>query len=124
MSLQEIPSITALLADPRLQGVPHEIAVEAARHTVALERERIKKGGAPTADLGARVALEAEALLRPGLVPVINATGIPIHTNLGRAPLHPEAARAVSVVARGYASVEMDLETGRRGGRLAGIDKS
>jgi L-seryl-tRNA(Ser) seleniumtransferase len=52
---------------------------------------------------------------------VINATGIVLHTNLGRAPLAPSAAEAVAEVASGYSNVELDLKTGKRGGRIAGI---
>jgi L-seryl-tRNA(Ser) seleniumtransferase len=88
------------------------------------ERQRLKAGGAAAADLGATVADEVAARLERSLVPAINATGIPIHTNLGRAPLHPDAVRAVADVARGYAVVELERESGRRGGRLATIERA
>jgi L-seryl-tRNA(Ser) seleniumtransferase len=53
---------------------------------------------------------------------VVNATGIPLHTNLGRAPLAPGAAAAVAAVAAGYSDLELDLETGRRGNRTAALE--
>ncbi len=65
-----------------------------------------------------RVADEAAPVLRR----VINATGIILHTNLGRAPLAPEALQAVMEVAGGYSNLEMDLATGARGSRLAGVE--
>ena len=53
---------------------------------------------------------------------VVNATGVVLHTNLGRAPLSAAAVRALEASAGGYASLELDLETGRRGGRGAFVD--
>jgi L-seryl-tRNA(Ser) seleniumtransferase len=124
MALSDLPSVSALLGDPRLEGVAHDLAVEVARDVLARERERLKAGGAAATDLGATVADEVAARLGRSLVPAINATGIPIHTNLGRAPLHPDAVRAVADVARGYAVVELERDSGRRGGRLATIERA
>jgi L-seryl-tRNA(Ser) seleniumtransferase len=62
------------------------------------------------------------AASRPRLRRVINATGILLHTNLGRAPLAREAIDAVAEVARGYANLEFDLASGARGSRTAGIE--
>ena len=59
----------------------------------------------------------------PTLRPVINATGILLHTGLGRAPLADEAIAAVAEVARGYCNLELDLEDGTRGRRTAGIER-
>ncbi|MDQ3953100.1 MAG: L-seryl-tRNA(Sec) selenium transferase, partial [Actinomycetota bacterium] len=82
-------------------------------------RERVAAGeDAPDA---AAVAEAARALLEEdrlrGLVPVINATGVLVHTNLGRVPLGPEQLDAVTEVAAGYSSLEYDLLAGRRGSR-------
>ena len=60
-------------------------------------------------------------IVAPRLVPVINATGVVLHTNLGRAPLSPAAIRAVAEVAAGYSNLELDLVTGRRGERAAAV---
>jgi L-seryl-tRNA(Ser) seleniumtransferase len=69
------------------------------------------------ADLARRGAERAERLARPHPGRVINATGIVLHTNLGRAPLAPGAARAVAEVAQGYSDLELDLASGERGRR-------
>ncbi len=124
MALSDLPSVSALLADPRLSGAAHELAVEAARDVLASERKRLKAGGTPADDLAATVAHQVAARLERSLVAAINATGIPIHTNLGRAPLHRDAVAAVAEVARGYACVELERESGRRGGRLATIERA
>ena len=85
-------------------------------------RERLKNGGDDLPDLASddyAMLLRAELLDRrtSSLKPVINATGIVIHTNLGRAPLADEAIDAVTSVARGYSNLEYDLGTGERGSR-------
>jgi L-seryl-tRNA(Ser) seleniumtransferase len=73
-------------------------------------------------ELAVRVAALAEALCRRHPRPVVNATGIVLHTNLGRSPLPPGAADAVREVAAGYSDLELDLETGRRGSRLGALE--
>jgi L-seryl-tRNA(Ser) seleniumtransferase len=85
-------------------------------------RARLVNGGGEIPDFGSDEhtnVLRAELLERraSSLKPVINATGIVIHTNLGRAPLAPEAIAAVSQVASGYSSLEYDLGAGKRGSR-------
>jgi len=69
------------------------------------------------ASLSGRLARRLERAASPSLVPVINATGVIIHTNLGRAPLSPEAAARVARVASSYSNLEYDLEAGDRGNR-------
>jgi len=121
MDLRDLPSIGELIADPRLRDLPHTVAVQAARAEVQAARLALRAGQPVDGDLAGAAARRAAADRRPRLRRVINATGIPIHTNLGRAPLAPEAVRAVAEVAQGYCNVELDLDTGRRGGRLAGV---
>lgn len=123
MPLRDLPSISALVSDPRLVSVPHALAVRLAREVVAEARQAAVQGGVVPPDLATVLVDRIEARRRPRLRRVINATGIPIHTNLGRAPLHPEAAAAVAEVASGYCNVELDLESGRRGGRLNGVEE-
>ena len=86
-------------------------------------REQIKAGAgvrdeqAGFAALESRVAAEVEALLAPSLRPLINATGVILHTNLGRAPLAPEVARRIAETATRYSNLEYDVEKGERGKR-------
>ena len=121
MSLSQLPSINRLLSDARLADLPHALAKRAAREVVDEARAAVRGGADVPADLAERAHARAQLLQVGRLRRVINATGIVIHTNLGRAPMAPEAVDAVSAVAGGYANLEMELESGKRGGRLAGI---
>jgi L-seryl-tRNA(Ser) seleniumtransferase len=100
------------------------VAVASTRSVLGELREAIR-GGALTAlpDVGSRVDERASTLLNGGIRPVINATGIVLHTNLGRAPWSPEACAAALRVAQGYCDLEIDLATGERGGRTAGVER-
>jgi L-seryl-tRNA(Ser) seleniumtransferase len=95
------------------------LAVRAAREVVAEARETVLSGGrAPDQEkLEEAVATRAKRLERPNLRRVINATGVVLHTNLGRAPLAPTAIERVTEVASGYSNLEYDLESGHRGSR-------
>ena len=78
-------------------------------------------GGCPSVDaqqILSAVENQLEDWLKPSLVPVINATGVMLHTNLGRAPLSQAAIQAVGNAAQGYSNLEFDLERGARGSRL------
>ncbi|MFN0156281.1 MAG: L-seryl-tRNA(Sec) selenium transferase [Gaiella sp.] len=115
-TLRDLPSVDSLLADPRLAAEPHEQAVAAAREALAQARAAIRAG----ADPGDPAASAAELLAtarRPRLRRVLNATGVLIHTNLGRAPLPEEALQHAVDVARGYSTLEYDLDAGARGSR-------
>jgi L-seryl-tRNA(Ser) seleniumtransferase len=115
--LRRLPSVERLAAG--ITDAPHHLAVAAAREELGRAREAIHAGGdAPTAEaLAAAVASRAAALAAPSLRPVINATGVVLHTNLGRAPLPAAAIERVAAVAAGYSNLEYDLEAGRRGSR-------
>lgn len=120
---RRLPSVERLLAQMRATGVPERygpaLTLEAARDTLADARARVA-AGEPVPELSALVqaALQRlEAAARETLVPVINATGVIIHTNLGRAPLSRDARRAMDAVAAGYSNLEYDLEAGERGSR-------
>jgi L-seryl-tRNA(Ser) seleniumtransferase len=111
MRLRDLPSVDELarrLDDP--------LAVEAARSVLARAREEVRAGADP-GDLVARGRAEVGALRAPRLRRVLNATGVLVHTNLGRAPLAEAALERVVDVARGYSNLEYSLDEGRRGSR-------
>ena len=95
--------------------------VELARNTVSEARQRVLAGAAAPSetDIVAVVRDAVIQLVTPSPRPVINATGVIIHTNLGRAPLSDSAIAAAENAAKGYSDLEIDLETGRRGSRQA-----
>jgi L-seryl-tRNA(Ser) seleniumtransferase len=116
--LRDLPSVDRLLADPRLAGEPRELALAAAREALEQARETIRAGG-EAGDV-AEVALTRLAAWRePSLRRVLNATGVVVHTNLGRAPLAAAALERVAEVGAGYSTLEYDLATGVRGSRQA-----
>jgi L-seryl-tRNA(Ser) seleniumtransferase len=116
--LRGLPSVDALAA--RLNGTPRSVAVAAARAEIADARSRILAGEEVDGSLAGleRTAGErANELDRGSLRTVINATGVVLHTNLGRAPLAPEAIAAAAEVAGSYSNLELRLEEGERGSR-------
>jgi L-seryl-tRNA(Ser) seleniumtransferase len=122
--LRALPSIEQLLRrpslEPRLAGVPRARAVAALRLAVERVRARLLSDTPrPFEDTDVDAALRT--LSTPNLRPVINATGVVLHTNLGRAPLAPEAVARVAAVARGYSNLEYDLDEGERGSRYAPV---
>ncbi len=115
-TLRDLPSVDRLVADDLLAGEPHELAVESARTVLAHAREEIRAGRDP-GPLAERVLADLERTRRPRLRRVLNATGVLVHTNLGRAPLAEEALARLVEVGRGYSTLEYDLERGERGSR-------
>ncbi len=111
MELRDLPSV-----DELARGSDDPLAVEAARRVVARAREEIQTGADP-GDLAARLQDELAATRAPRLRRVINATGVIVHTNLGRAPLAEEALARVREATRGYSNLEYDLSAGARGSR-------
>jgi L-seryl-tRNA(Ser) seleniumtransferase len=123
VKLRDLPSVDELLRDERLSSEPHELVVAAARKVLAEAREEIKAGVDPDA-LAERVVAELARGREPSLRRVLNATGVLVHTNLGRAPLADAALARVAEVGRGYSNLEYDLVLGERGSRqshLAGL---
>ena len=118
---RQLPSIDALLAGPGVARLlaehPRGLVVKAARETV--DMARVNGGAAPPEGWDAAVEAAVARLAVPSLAPVINATGVVLHTNLGRAPLAGAAIAALTNVARGYAALEYDLGRGTRGSRHA-----
>ena len=115
-TLRDLPSVDRLLADERLVGESHELAAAAARTALERAREEIRAGRDPGPLVDA-VLEELAAARQPRLRRVLNATGVLVHTNLGRAPLAEEAIARVVEVAGGYSTLEYDLGRGERGSR-------
>ena len=113
-ALRSLPPVDALAAQV---DAPRAIAVAAARAVLAERRAELLGGAAGSADLVARARAWVAAASRPRLRRVLNATGVIVHTNLGRAPLAAAAREAVARAAEGYSNLELDLESGERGSR-------
>ena len=115
MRLRDLPSV-----DELARASDDPLAVAAARTGLARAREQIRAGSDP-GDLGAQLRAELRAARAARLRRVLNATGVIVHTNLGRAPLAAAALEQVSEVARGYSNLEYDLDAGGRGSRQAHV---
>ena len=111
MELRDLPSV-----DELARSVDDPLAVSAARNVIEQAREEIRAGAEP-GDLVERLRAELAALRSPSLRRVLNATGVIVHTNLGRAPLAEAALARVAEAARGYSNLELDLVSGSRGSR-------
>jgi L-seryl-tRNA(Ser) seleniumtransferase len=133
--LRQIPSVDELLGSLEAQALllthPRWAVLEAIREVLAARRRQILRGEvspeAAEALVAARaicraVAAVAAQKVSPSLVPVLNATGVILHTNLGRAPLAEPALRAIQATAGGYANLEFDLATGERGSRQTHVE--
>jgi L-seryl-tRNA(Ser) seleniumtransferase len=118
-----IPSIEQLRQRPAVRALEARFGAEAtvgALRAAAAEARRALASGADAEVVGGieqAAATQLTAAFRPSLAPVINATGVVIHTNLGRAPLAAAAIERVADVARGYSSLEYDVDRGVRGRR-------
>lgn len=125
--LRALPSVQRLLeaADGAgLLALGGRSAVVAALRAALADARTAILAGAPVPDDATLLAAASAALAAaPALRPVLNATGIVLHTNLGRAPLAEEAVAMVAAVAGGYANLEFDLESGRRGTRDAAVEQ-
>ena len=123
--LRSLPSVDALLAHDSIsdlvQTYPRRLVVDAIRTVIDETRQQILDGQSVNADendLIGKIATHLEEQFQPTLRPVINATGVIIHTNLGRALLSKSAQSAMLAVAGSYNTLEFDLNTGKRGSRL------
>ena len=128
--LRALPKVDRLLEREDVAALaalhPRVLVTEAVREAIETVRAEILAGGAPevTEDaVAAEVARLVAVKAQPSLRRVINATGIVVHTNLGRSPLAEAAVEAVVQVARGYSTLEYDLESGERGSRHAHVEQ-
>ena len=129
--LRGIPSVNELLDSPRLRRLvdklSHNVVVNTVRTVLEEVRAEVQAAAAErtmpdVGDLAERIAERVAAGEVPPLRPAINATGILLHTGLGRAPLAEEAIAELTAVSRDYASVELDLTTGRRSRRTLAVE--
>ncbi|MGI9112683.1 MAG: L-seryl-tRNA(Sec) selenium transferase [Gaiellaceae bacterium] len=116
MRLRDLPSVDELLRDERLAHESRPLALAAARSALDRAREEIRAGVDP-GDLVERTLAQVAAAGRPRLKRVLNATGVLLHTNLGRAPLAEAALERALEIGSGYSNLEYDLTTGTRGSR-------
>ena len=118
---RHLPAVDAVLADSDvaalLKAHPRSLVVRAVRDTI--DHARADGGTTPPEGWGAAVGARVQQLAAPSLLPVINATGVVLHTNLGRAPLARAAREAMTRIAAGYSNLEYDLARGARGSRHA-----
>jgi L-seryl-tRNA(Ser) seleniumtransferase len=126
--LREIPSVDELLGRARIVSLAHTagrvVVTEAARAVLANLREQLKNTAYEAAraqltadEIESRILAEVESLLAPSLRRAINATGVILHTNLGRAPLSSAAIARIAATAGGYSNLEYDISSGHRGKR-------
>jgi L-seryl-tRNA(Ser) seleniumtransferase len=118
---RRLPSVDRLLADSAVAaasaGAPRGLAVRAVRAAIAEARAAPQSAPRDGAGWAAAVARALEAATRPTLRRAVNATGVVLHTNLGRAPLAAAAQDALAAAAQGYSTLEYDVERGQRGER-------
>lgn len=124
--LRSLPKVDEVLEQPALKALagrlPHAVVADAVREEIDRLRRAILAGGSPQVGaerVAERAARNAQALEQPSLRRVINASGVIIHTNLGRSVLAPEAVQAVNDVIAGYSTLEYDTKKMARGSRHA-----
>ncbi len=128
-ALRSLPSVDRLLSDDRIRRLEAESSraavVELVRAELAESRAAVRDGARPPAlaELVTAIQERAGSEWRASPSAVINATGVILHTNLGRAPLSVEATLAVRRAAQGYSDLELDLETGKRGSRHSHVSR-
>ncbi|MDP2916871.1 MAG: L-seryl-tRNA(Sec) selenium transferase, partial [Dehalococcoidia bacterium] len=126
--LRHLPSVDRLLAQAKIKKLlaifPHPLVVDIIRKSLERCRASIARGTEPLSieEIADDVYVRAQSFAKPTLRPVINATGVVLHTNLGRAPLSDEAIKAVEIVARGYNNLEFDIARGDRGSRQVHVE--
>ncbi len=134
--LKALPAVDEVLRHPQIQAHLKTLSrvqiVESIRKVLMEKRQAILKGKNGDEEAGTSItpekimaAIEEELAIayRPSLKPVINAAGVVLHTNLGRAPLCPQALRNIAEVATGYSNLELDLATGERGSRYEHVEE-
>ena len=120
--LRKLPGVDVLLNDPKIKEMISEYGIElvtyAVRGAIGNAREKILKGK-DQGNIMEVAKKNIKKITQPSLKPIINATGVILHTNIGRAPLGDKVVAEISEVLRGYSNLEFDLEKGKRGSRSA-----
>jgi len=125
---RNLPGVDKVLSDERLrrlvESYPHDLLVSVIRKQLEFERLSIAAGKlcASLDEIVAEISTQLEALAKPSLRRLVNASGVILHTNLGRAPISREALTAMESVSRGYSNLEFDLESGARGSRYVHVE--
>jgi L-seryl-tRNA(Ser) seleniumtransferase len=126
---RQLPSVDKLLGEQLISRLlnlyPHNLVVDIVRQRLEQERLSISKGNkcASLDEIVESVNDMMERLTRPTLKPVVNASGVILHTNLGRAPLSNEAIGAMEEASKSYCNLELDLESGVRGSRQVHVER-
>jgi L-seryl-tRNA(Ser) seleniumtransferase len=126
--LRELPSVDKILSQAKIKELaaifPQDLVVDLVRENLAGYRASVAQGKEPPSldEIVASVVAHAKILAQPSLKPLINATGVVLHTNLGRAPLSEDAIAAMETVSRGYNNLEFDLASGDRGSRFEHVE--
>lgn len=131
--LRNLPAVDRVMREAEAQSLTDQFSpdllTEAIQSRIASLRRQLLTAGALSdpslltpAAIAQSAALLCGELFKPSLRKVINATGTLLHTNLGRAPLAPQALRAIETVAAGYSTLEMDMNTGKRGERFSHVE--
>ncbi len=128
MSLRDLPSVEKLLSQSGdlIADYGRPLVADVLRETLDRARARLKSGNdatPATEDLLAEARDQLAALAAPTLRPVINASGVILHTNLGRAPLSKAAVAAMQAAAQSYSTLEYDLSKGERGSRTVHAER-
>ena len=127
--LRQLPKVDEVLRQPSVAALelPQTVVTDLVRSRIdALRRQALEgqlESMPPIEDLCEQVCRAAKAAAKPSLRPVINATGVTLHTNLGRACLSERAVAAAAAAARRYSTLEYDLESGQRGSRYSHVEK-
>ncbi|OGN98169.1 MAG: L-seryl-tRNA(Sec) selenium transferase [Chloroflexi bacterium RBG_13_51_18] len=128
MEFRKLPGVDKILTHKLLakavKSYPHDLLVSVIREQLEAERANIagSKAGASLDEIAKTALNRLEAMLKPSLRRVINAAGVILHTNLGRAPMSREALAAMEEAGRGYTNLEIDMESGGRGSRHVHVE--
>ena len=125
---RRLPSVDRLISEERIRRLqevyPHNLLVELIRQDLEQTRLSVSAGNPapPVDEIVESICTRVYALEHPSLRPIINASGVILHTNLGRAPLSRETVTAMEAIATGYCNLEFDLGSGVRGSRYTHVE--